>query len=71
MVITNSYFSKPAYQMGRKLGVKMWSRKTLSEKISSVGEERWNDFLSKHYIKPRNRVPLANDRVNYVENKSV
>lgn len=54
MVITSSYFTNQAVQMAQKLGVELWNRKTLSEKIAGIGQESWNDFLSKYYIKPCN-----------------
>lgn len=71
LVVTTSYFSKPAFKMAQKIGVELWNRKTLKEKIASVSKESWNDYLSKYYIKPKNKIPLTNDRVDYVKNESL
>ncbi|MEH7131246.1 restriction endonuclease [Neobacillus drentensis] len=71
MVITTSYFSKPALQMAQKLGVELWNRNTLTEKIASITKESWNEYLSKYYVYPHNPIPLSNDKFNYVKYESV
>jgi len=65
IVITTSYFTKTAFQMAQKLGVELWNRKTLKEKISSIGKENWNNYLSKYYITP------TLEKVDYIKIESV
>ncbi|WP_213367260.1 restriction endonuclease [Mesobacillus boroniphilus] len=66
MVITNSNFSKPAYQMAQKLEVELWNRKTLKEKIASLKKENWNDYLDMFYLAPIRNVPLEDGKIMYV-----
>jgi restriction system protein len=66
MVITNSNFSKPAYQMAQKLEVELWNRKTLKEKIASFNKENWNDYLDRFYLAPIRNVPLEDGKIMYV-----
>ena len=56
MVITTSYFSKPAFQMAQKLEVELWDREILFDRIASISQESWNDYLSRYYIKPEKQI---------------
>ncbi len=56
MVITNSYFTKPAFQAAFNAGIELWSRKRLIEELKKQAPLiTWEEFLSSYYIKPKGR----------------
>jgi hypothetical protein len=54
MVITNSFFTKQAAQTAQKVGVTLWNRNDLAEKVIGLNKESWNDYLLTYYIDPKN-----------------
>lgn len=53
IVVTNSYFTEPAYDLARKLHVELWSRKRLIEEMKKVKVTvSWEDFLRSYYAEP-------------------
>lgn len=53
MVITTSYFTKPAWDTGKELGVTLWTRNKLIEKISevSVADVTFDQYIESYYAK--------------------
>ncbi|MEH6954448.1 restriction endonuclease [Neobacillus drentensis] len=54
MVITNSFFTKQADQTAQKVGVTLWNRNELAEKVVGLNKKSWNDYLLTYYIDPKN-----------------
>ncbi|KRF31673.1 restriction endonuclease [Paenibacillus sp. Soil787] len=49
-VVTNSYFTNPAKKLAEKLGVVLWDRNELVDKLSQVQEkDSFDDFLKQYY----------------------
>ncbi|QED46982.1 restriction endonuclease [Cytobacillus dafuensis] len=61
MVITNSYFTKPAFEASKEFGIELWSRKRLIEEMQKY-EPRftWEEFLNSYYTKPKGKPSYKN-----------
>ncbi|MFB3167471.1 restriction endonuclease [Neobacillus sp. 179-C4.2 HS] len=54
IVITNSYFTKPAIEAATKTQVELWDRDKLIEQMRKVEIKiTWEDFLRQHYNAPK------------------
>jgi restriction system protein len=50
IVLTNSYFTKPATVAAKKLGVVLWDRDRLIKELSNTQEDtEWQDFIQSYY----------------------
>ena len=56
MVITNSYFTQPAYNSAINSGIELWNRNRLIEEMKKQ-EPRfiWEEYLNSYYIKPKGK----------------
>ncbi|PEQ96605.1 hypothetical protein CN481_00225 [Bacillus sp. AFS006103] len=53
MVITNSFFTKPAIDASKKIQVELWDRDKLIDELRKVEiKVTWEDFLLQHYNVP-------------------
>ncbi|WP_077211806.1 restriction endonuclease [Bacillus dakarensis] len=61
IVITNSYFTKPAFEAAGEFGIELWNRKRLIEEMQKH-EPRftWGNFLNCHYTKPKGKPSYEN-----------
>ncbi|MGM0877746.1 MAG: restriction endonuclease [Bacillota bacterium] len=57
MVITTSYFTEPAWKTGKELGVTLWARNKLIEKINKVALPyiTFEQYLEPYYVNHNNK----------------
>lgn len=60
MVITNSYFTKPAFEAAVKSGIELWNRNRLLEEMRKLNPEfSWEEYLNSYYILPEGKQRIS------------
>lgn len=60
MVITNSFFTKPAYEAALKTGIVLWNRNKLIEELKKLEPKfTWGEFLKSYYILPEGKERIS------------
>ncbi|KAB2328985.1 restriction endonuclease [Cytobacillus depressus] len=60
MVITNSYFTKPAFDAAVKSGIELWDRDRLIEQMNKLEPQfSWEDYLASFYNLPEGQQRIS------------